>query len=224
MTDAKRRRMEKLQREDVHMVDNSEDFPADSPVDKVTVLIRPKMAQALVLDARLTQEIGEKRAAQEAKDHARDLLIDLLRDYATAAIGIGDEIPGITAQVRVPENRSDQNLIAAATAIHTVVAPHAAKFRDAGLTEEDYANLLIFRDNFTVARNEWESAAEEHAGAVGALDALFSEMMALSRKRSALVKLKYRNNPGKRAAWEVASHLERPPKRAKKETEGENQE
>jgi hypothetical protein len=207
--------MELLQREDVHMVDNADDFPADSAVDKVTLLIRPKMAEALALDARLTQELGEKRAAQEAKDESRDLLIDLMRDFATGAIALSDVIPGIAAQVRVPENRNYQSLIAAATSIHTVVAPHLDKFKDADLTNADHANLLTFRDNFTADRNAWESAAEEHAGAVGALDALFREMMALSRKRSALVKLKYRNNPGKLAAWTVASHLERPPKRNK---------
>ena len=45
-----------------------------------------------------------------------------------------------------------------------------------------------------------------------ALDALFRDMMALSRKLSAIIKLKFRDNSGKLAAWTVASHLERPPK------------
>jgi hypothetical protein len=175
------------------------------------------MAEALVLDARLEQELGEKRAAQEAKDDSRDALIDLIRDFATGAIALNDVIPGIAAQVRMPDNRSDQNLIAAATSIHAVVAPHLDKFKDADLTSADHANLLIFRDKFTADRNAWESASEEHAGAVGALDAVFMDMMALSRKRSALVKLKYRSNPGKLAAWTVASHLERPPQRNKPE-------
>lgn len=223
MTGAKRRRMDKLQREDVHMVDNAADFPADSAVDKITVLIRPKMAEALVLDAQLTQELGEKRAAQEAKDDSRDMLIDLMRDFAIGATALSDEIPGIAAQVRVPENRNYQSLIAAATSIHAVVAPHLDKFKDADLTAADHANLLVFRDKFTADRNEWESAVEEHAGVVGAHEALFREMMALSRKRSALVKLKYRNNPGKLAAWTVASHLDRAPvKKDKNKGEGEN--
>ena len=93
------------------------------------------------------------------------------------------------------------------------ISPHAAKFEAAGLEEADRENLNTFRDNFTTARAEWESASEEHAEAVGTLDALFREMMALSAQRSALVKLKYRNNPGKLAAWTVASHLEAAPKR-----------
>lgn len=213
MTDAQRRRIDKLQSEDVFMSDNAADFPANSAGDKVTALITPKMDEALVLDAKLTVELGERRAAQEAKDTARELLVNLLRDFAMGAIGIGSEVPGITAQFKVPDNRSDQNIIAAATAFFDASAPHIAKFGEVDLTEDDRNNLKTFRDDFSAARAEWESAVEEHAEAVGTLDALFREMMALSRKRSAIVKLKYKNNPGKRAAWEVASHLERPPKR-----------
>ncbi len=213
MTDAQRRRMEKFDREKVFMDDNAADFPADSPADKVNDLLYPKMDQALALDADLIQELGERRAAQEAKDDARDLLLDLLRDFATAAVGIGDEVPGITEQFKVPRDRTDQNLIAAATAFFDASAPHAAKFAEVGIKSEDRDNLLTFRDNFIAARGEWQSAVEEHAGAVGALDAVFREMMALSRKRSAIVKLQYRDSPGKLAAWTVASHLERPPQK-----------
>jgi hypothetical protein len=66
---------------------------------------------------------------------------------------------------------------------------------------------------FSAARADWESAMEGHAEAAGAIDALFRDMMAQSRKRSAIVKIKYRDNPGKLAAWTVASHLESAPKR-----------
>ena len=215
MTDAQRRRMDKLQRERVFLTDNAADFPKDSPVDKVSVRINPKMDAVLASDADLTLELGEKRAAQEAKDTARDRLLELLRDFATGAIAIGDDVPGIRAQFRVPDNRSDQNLIAAATAFFEASAPHADKFEAAGLTTADRDNLNTFRDDFATARAAWQSAAEEHADAVGTLDALFRELMALSAKRSALVKLKYRDNPGKLAAWTVASHLARAPQRIK---------
>ena len=212
MTDAQRRRIEKLQRESVFFGDNAADFPSDSPAEKVSALINPKMQQALVLDARLETELGERRAAQELKDDWRDRLLDLLRDYSTAAKGIDAEVPGITAQFKMPGNRSDQNLIAAATAFFEASQPHRLKFEEIGMSDSDRNNLIVFRDEFSAARNEWESAVEEHAEAVGALDALFREMISLSRKRSAIVKIKYKNNSGKLAAWEVASHLERPPK------------
>lgn len=212
MTDAQRRRIEKLQREKVFVTDNAADFPKDSPGDKVSVQINPKMDEALALDARLTTELGERRAAQQEKDETRDELLNLLRDFSTASKGIGSEVPGIEAQCKVPTNRSDQNLIAAATAFFDAIAPHLAKFEELGMTAADHANLKIFRDAFTAARNDWESAVEQHAEAVGSLDALFRDMMLLSRKRSAIVKIKFKDNPGKLAAWEVASHLDRTPK------------
>lgn len=213
MTGAQRRRMEKLEREAVFFTDNAADFPANSPADKVSAEISPKQAQALDLDAKLTVESGERRAAQEAKDEKRDLLLDQLRDFATAAIGIGNEVPGLTAQFRVPTNRSDQNLIAAATAFFDASEAHKEKFAELGLDAGERNMLASLRDEFSAARAEWESAVVEHAGAGGDLDAVFRDMMALSRKRSAIVKIKYKDNPGKLAAWTVASHLERPPKR-----------
>ena len=106
MTDAQRRRMEKFDREKVFMSDNNAEFPVDSPGDKVSNLINTKIDEALALDADLTQELGERRAAQEAKDDTRDLLVDLLRDFATGAVAVGSEVPGITAQFKVPENRA----------------------------------------------------------------------------------------------------------------------
>jgi hypothetical protein len=135
-----------------------------------------------------------------------------MRDFAIGGTSLAGEIPGITEILKVPDNRNDQNLISAATAFFDETAAHIALFETVDLTADDRNNLTIYRDAFIAAANEWESAVEQHAEAVGALDTLFREMMSLSRKRSAIVKLKYRNNPGKLAAWTVASHLDRAPK------------
>jgi hypothetical protein len=53
-----------------------------------------------------------------------------------------------------------------------------------------------------------------HAEATGGLNASFRKAMALSSKRDKRVRMKYRDNPAKLAAWTVASHLERTPKKA----------
>lgn len=44
--------------------------------------------------------------------------------------------------------------------------------------------------------------------------------MEMERQRAAMVKLKYKNDPAKRAAWEMAAHLEKAPQRPKNETAG----
>jgi len=219
MTKAQRRRMNKLQSEGVFMTGNAADFPAGSPGAKITAIIKAKMDEALAQDATLIVELGEKRAAQEAKDESRDRLLNLEQDFSTAADGIADDVPGIRAQFKVPSNRSDQNLIAAATAFFQASEPHKTKLVEAGLDDDCREQLETRRDDFSEARDEWESAVGEHAAAVGALDTLFREMMALSRRRGSNVKLKYKNNPGKLAEWKVSSHLDRAPHSAKKNDE-----
>ncbi len=42
-------------------------------------------------------------------------------------------------------------------------------------------------------------------------------MMDYMRSRDKRVRMKFRSNPAKLAAWEIASHLDRAPKRAKEE-------
>ena len=205
--------MEKLDREDGFYDENAADFPAASPVAVLTAQIKPKMAQALALDAQLATESGERRAAQEAKSAARDALVALLEDGSTAAVGIGSSAPGIAAQFRVPRDRTDQNLIAAATAFASDAAAHETEFVNIGLDADFRTQLTDLRDQFITARDDWNTEVAEYGGAAHALDELFREMMALSRQRSAAVQIRYKNNPQKLGAWTIASHLERAPKK-----------
>lgn len=218
MIDAHRRRMDKIDRERVFLTDNAADFPKDSPVDKISVIINAKAAQALAQDADLVSALGDKQQAQSVKGDARDNLLDEFRDVISGAIAIGDDaVPGITAKYKMPYSRTDQNLIATADAYHADTAPPLEeKLIEVGLPDDFRAQIIAAKNIFQQARDEADSAVEEHGEAVGALDALFREIMALSRQRAAMVKLKYKNNAGKLAAWKIASHLERPPKRAPK--------
>lgn len=218
MNDAHRRRMDKLDRERVFLTDNAADFPKDSPVDKISVIINGKVSDALTRDGNLVSSLGDRQQAQSNKGNARDLLLEELRDVVAGATAIGNEVvPGITTKFKMPEPRTEQNLIAAADAFHADTAtPLEEKLIEVGLPADFRAQIINAKDSFQQARDEADSSAEEHGEAVGALDALFREIMALSRQRAAMVKLKYKNNAGKLAAWEIASHLEKPPKPAPK--------
>ena len=112
----------------------------------------------------------------------------------------------------MPDPRTDQNIIAKATAMFNETAPYEANFVGVGLDANFRTNLTAARDAFQQARDDANSAAEGHGEAVGAIEQLFREVMAISRQRGALVMLKYHNNPGKLAAWAIASHLEKAPK------------
>ena len=217
MNDAHRRRMDKFDREKVFMTDNAADFPKDSPAEKVSVIINGKVTDALAQDATLVSSLGDKSQAQSLKGDDRDILLGKLRDVVMGAAAIGNaKVPGITAKFKMPEPRTEQNLIAGADAFFADTALNEADFIEVGLDADFRANIIAAKEDFQQSRDEADSAAEEHGEAVGALDALFREMMNISRQRSAIVKLKYKNNPGKLAGWEIASHLDQPPKKTPK--------
>lgn len=218
MNDAHRRRMDKLDRERVFLTDNAADFPKGSAVDNLSVLINAKAADAISRDAVLLSSLGDKSQAMALKDDRRDELIEKFKDVILGARAIGDTVvPGITSKFKIPHPRTEQNLIAGADSFYADTAsPLEEKLVEAGLDADFRQQLLDAKIAFQQSRDDADGAAEEHGEAVGALETLFREMMELSRQRSALVKLKYKNNPGKLAAWEIASHLEQPPK--KKET------
>ena len=215
MNDAHRRRMDKIDRERVFLTDNAADFPRDSPVDRLSVLINAKAAEAVTRDAELLSALGDKAQAMALKGDRRDLLIEEFKDVIMGARAIGDAVvPGITSKFKVPEPRTEQNLIAGADSFHADTAPPLEeKLIEAGLDADFRQNILNAKTAFQQARDDADSATEEHGEAVGAHEALFREMMELSRQRSALVQLKYKNDPGKLAAWAIASHLEQPPKK-----------
>jgi hypothetical protein len=217
MNDAHRRRMDKIDRERVLITDNAADFPKNSPVDLISVIINAKAAEVLARDADLAAALGGRAQAINVKGDRRDNLLERFREIVLGARAIGNQaVPGITAMFTMPEPRTDQNLIATAEAYFTKTAALEQQFIDVGLDAGFRAALMTAKNEFQTALDEADSEAEERAEAVGALDALMREIMQLSRQRSAMVKLKYKDNPGKLAAWTVASHLESAPKSAPK--------
>ncbi len=214
MTGAHNRRMDKFNREAVFMADNAADFPGGSPTAALTTTIAANMTEILARDVALTSSFDDKNQTREIKGDARDHLIEKEEEIVTGAHAIGNTaVPGITAQFRMPESRSEPNLIAKATAMFDETAPPLEEmFIAADLSTKFRDELITARDAFQQAIADVESAVGHHAEAVGALSALFRATMELSRQRSALVELKYRTNPGKLAAWLVASHLEKAPK------------
>lgn len=208
------RKNDKLDREDVFIIDNTADFPAGSPVDLLTKEINVERAKILDFDANQASGFADKRSAQEIYEDRRDKLVDLLDKFELAAEIVEDEVEGTAAKFKNRYPRTDQRLIARATAFHADSEGIKDKMNDAGATADDRAALLTVRDEFQQAAAAHDAGQGHHAEATGGLNASFRTAMALSSRRDKRVRMKYRNNPAKLAAWTVASHLERTPKKA----------
>lgn len=218
MRDTERRKLEKFEREQAFMIDNAADFPRDSPGDKAAVFetniineMRALAAQQISGGASAAQGIGNK-------DDALDDLMQMIRNINRAANAFEDEVPGSNLLFRLPRNRSQQNILATARAFHADAVPLEAKFIEYGLQATFLADLQALITAFDEAGTSADSGEAERAAATGGLTDAARRGMANSRKLNAIVRIKYQNNPQKLAAWTVASHLDRAPKKPKPPT------
>lgn len=213
MNDAQLRKQDKLDREDAFVVDSDADFPAGSPVALLTAEINVERAKILQFDVEKTTGIGNREAAQEMYEDRRDEIIDLLETAELAAEIVDDDIEGTAARFKNNYPRPDHILIARCTAVFNNSEPIKAEMNEAGFTSAMRARLPLARDEFQQAAAAHDTSKERHAAATGGLNDSFRKAMALSKRRDKRIRMKYRNNPAKLAAWTVASHLNRAPKR-----------
>lgn len=213
MKDDFRRKMDKIDREEAFFSDNAADFAAHTKAQELIGLINAEKAIILAFDAQQTSGFDEKRQAQEIYENRRDTLVDILEEWVLAAAIVDHDIEGTAEAYKMPRPRTDQNLIAKAASFAANGTPIKAQLIAAGLSNEAYNNILPARDAFQQAALNHDSAEEKHAEGTGGMIASFRKVMNWSRIRGKIVKLKYRSNPAKLAAWQVASHLDRAPKK-----------
>jgi hypothetical protein len=216
MNDSQRRKINKIDREEVFFSENAADFAGNLQVEKYTPLIAAEKAKILAFDAQQTSGFDDKRQAQAIYDARRDELIELLDLFVMAADIVADDIEGTAQKFRRPYPRTDQNLIAKATSFQTDATAIKNELVTAGLPSDAIGRLLPLKDAFQQAALAHNSAEEHHAEATGGMAEAFRKMMEYSSKRGKNVKLKYVNNAAKFAGWTTASHLDRPPRRARK--------
>lgn len=213
MHDSQRRKMDKIDREEAFFTENAADFPANSHGDKMTQLINAEKTKILQFDAAQTSGFDNQRQAQEIYENRRDELVDLLEEFVLAAAIVDDDIEGTAAKFKMPRPRNDQSLIAKAASFHADSADIEAELTAAGLTANARTTLLDLKAEFQQAALAHDTAEEKHAEASGGMTESFRKIMEYSRSRDKSVRLKYRDNAAKLAAWTVASHLERAPKK-----------
>lgn len=217
MNDNQERKLDKFQRESAFMTDHAADFPKDSPGEKTAKQLADLISEIQTRAAAQISGFDDKAQAFALAKAARKNLVDDLKQMNLAAKAVAGEIAGIENKFRLPRRTTNATLSATARSFHADAAPHEAKFIEYGLPADFLADLQADIDAFEQAAATADSAGESHAEATGALAAAFKSGMALTRKLEAIVKIKYRDNAGKLAAWTVASHLERAPKPPKVE-------
>jgi hypothetical protein len=196
---------------------NKADYPPGTPGDDAAQEHADIIAEMQTGAATQVSETGEASQAFDSKDDFYDAMLAMIKHMNMLANGFADEIPGSDLLFRVPRNRSQANIRATAVAFHEdSVAPYEAKFIAYGMAATFRADLQALIDGFDTADVTADTSVIEKAGATGGLKDAAKRGMTNSTKLNGIVRVKYQNNPQQLAAWTVASHLEKPPK--KKET------
>ena len=213
MNDEQRRKLDKGERELAFMNDNGGDFPGGSPGAIATATQTGIVAEMHGMAGDQVSGFAGAQAEIDVKGNALQDMKDLIDQMNLAATGFADAIPGSDMKFRKPRNRSQENIRATALAFHTDAAPIKATFIEWGLPPTFLTMLQNAIDAFDAAGSAGDTSGAHQAAATGGLADAAKRLMANGRKLNSIVLIKYANNPSKRAAWTVAHHLERDPKK-----------
>ena len=215
MTDNERRRLETFIRIKQFGADQADDFPPGSIAATQFGVIGGVIGEVEQFSGDQLASFGGARQLFVAKDTARENLREEMSDITRTARSMVYQFDGIDAEFRLPRNRNDQDLLAAARAFHENSAEYEAAFVEYGLPAAFRAELQAAIDAFEASLNPTGTAVDEQVAATAQIGEAIRRGMIARRILEAVVKNKYRSNVGKLAAWLSASHIERAPKKEK---------
>ncbi|HMT08941.1 MAG TPA: hypothetical protein PKA82_13130 [Pyrinomonadaceae bacterium] len=161
--------------------------------------------------------VGETGEEFEQKDDARRTLRTKVANVSDAAVAAEPDHPGIQEVFRFRRNMSDADLLATARAF-------VLREGEFGDIISEFCGNATWAPELTIAANGFEAATDDASGALGSRAAAVAEInqdvaaaMQIKRTLDKMVPL-FVSDTGALAAWAVATHVERAPKKPKPPT------
>jgi hypothetical protein len=156
---------------------------------------------------------GTARESVSSKAAARDELMRDLEAISRTARAMAQTTPGLNDKFRIPHNRSDQEVLAAARAAASDALPLKAEFIRRGMPSDFLEDLQADIDEMEQAVMRKAQGTESHVTATAAIDREVERGMSAVRELDPVVRNSFASDPATLAAWFSASHVERSPKR-----------
>lgn len=158
---------------------------------------------------------GAAQASTSAKRVARKDVREKMVAIRETARALEEVMPGISSNFRVPHGNGDQALINSARAFVAAATPIKNEFLQREMPATFLEDLTTAVAGFESAVNEKNTSTEKRITATAAISASLERGLKLVRELDPIVRNKFRSDPATLAAWESASHVERPPKKKK---------
>jgi hypothetical protein len=218
MKDIQIRQLNRGQARVAFFVDNEADFPATSPGGRVRAAKEAVIADIQAAAAK--QSSGALSQRYGIKDEDFFKLKKIMRQMGRAGDSMAEEIPGIEDLFNVPYGDAEEVWLATGRAFYADSETHEEALLEYIEDKDFRAHLMALITKMEADSSNIDSAKNESGGATGSLKALFKELGRLGRKANNIVLNKYEDDPEKKAAWAIASHLRAAPKRNEDGEEG----
>ena len=154
---------------------------------------------------------GEEGTAVRAV--ARQNIRDYLSTLAKTARSLSRKTPGFDQNYPPPSGMDDAELLNEARAVGPKALADQAAFIGRGLTLEFIQSIDDFIPDFEAAQDVTNVATGSRGASVAEKNAAYEQGLEDVDVLNNFIRNFYRGQPAKVAAWEIASHIERSPKR-----------
>ncbi|MDX6693055.1 MAG: hypothetical protein QOF02_658 [Blastocatellia bacterium] len=194
------------------------DFPAASLGGQKFAEVKALVSALDDLGEEQANATGGAQSSAEIKANHRVTLKQMLRAIRQTAKAIDADKPGTSEKFKFPATKSDETLINAARSIASEAQALAADFTQREMAPTFVADLNTIIDGFENADNSLNLYTGKRVSSTAGIKATLAQARQLRGELNSIVTNKYRNDPASLAAWESASHVERPPVSTKKST------
>lgn len=158
------------------------------------------------------------RESSGSKAAARDELTRRMEAITRTARVMAFDVPGLEDKFRLARGVADQSLLLLARTFADDAEPLKAEFVKRGLAADFVEELREAAAAFDDAINRKSQGRGKHVAATAAIDGLVERGVRHVREIDALVRNTFAADPSALAAWESASHVERPARKSRQKT------
>jgi hypothetical protein len=160
------------------------------------------------------------RESSASKSAARDELLRRMDAIGRTARVIAYTTPGLDDKFRMPRGIGDQALLTLARTFTADAEPLKTEFTKRGLAANFIQELNEAADDFDAAINHKVQHRGKQVAATAAIDGMIGRGVRIVRELDAFVRNTMADDPSALAAWESASHVERPTRRGRNKSTG----
>ena len=212
------RRLEMLTRVRDFGVTHAAEFPPASLGGEQFAVVGQVVEELTRQATAQSSSAGAARQGSTNKAAAREDLREDLQAVARTARAMSLDVPGLEDKFRLARGVGDQPLLLLARTFADDAEPLKAEFVKRGLSADFVEELREAAAAFSDAINRKSQGRGKHVAATAAIDGLVERGIRHVREIDALVRNTFASDPSALAAWESASHVERPVRKSRHKT------